>query len=129
MLGREIKRSFQSALTRSSHNSSQNNINTSRSINLRIVNRIPESNNMNTSLSQSLFTNNSLLTDDNLFIDFSKLTLFNFDRAFGRTDAMVIEKLKAIRLLVPPDDPELYKCQICGNILRRAVEDCMLSYR
>jgi hypothetical protein len=128
MLGREIKRSFQSALTRSSHNSSQNNIN--RSTNLRIVNRIPETNNMNTSLSQSLFTNNSLLTDDNLFIDFSKLTLFNFDRAFGWTDAMVIGKLKAMRLLVPPDDPELYKCQICCNILRRAgQQDRMLSYR
>jgi predicted RNA-binding Zn-ribbon protein involved in translation (DUF1610 family) len=85
---------------------------------------------MNTSLSQSLFTNNSLLTDDSLFIDFSKLTLFNFDKAFGWTDAMVIEKLKAMRLLVPPDDPELYKCPICGNILRRAEQqDRMLSYR
>jgi len=127
MLGREFSERTHPH-RESSHNSSQNNIN--RSINLRIVNRIPESNNMNTSLSQSLFTNNSLLTDDNLFIDFSKLTLFNFDRAFGWTDAMVIEKLKAMRLLVPPDDPELYKCQICGNILRRAgQQDRMLSYR
>ncbi len=95
------------------------------------INRIPECINLNNSLSQSLFTDNSLFIDNNSFIiDFSKLTLFNFERAFGWSDAMVIVKLRTMRLLVPPDDPELYKCPNCCNDLRRVEEkDYALGYR
>jgi hypothetical protein len=103
----------------------------SSQINLRIVNRISESINLNNRLSQSLFTDNSLFINNNsLIIDFSKLTLFNFGRAFSWSDAMVIVKLRTIRLLVSPDDPELYKCPNYCNALRRVEEqDYVLDYR
>ncbi len=43
---------------------------------------------------------------------------------------MVILKLRTMRLLVPPDDPELYKCPNCCNDLRRVEEkDYVLGYR
>ncbi len=80
---------------------------------------------LNKNLSQSLFIDNN-----NLIIDFCKLTLFNFGTAFGWTDAMIIVKLRTISLSVSHDDPELYKCPNCCNAFRRVEEqDYVYSYR
>ncbi len=125
----------------SSHNSSQNYIN--RSINLRIVNNNNinnnninnnniSNNNINNSLSSthSLSTANSLFTEQSLSIDFNELNWFNFERVFGWSDTNVAVKLRAIGLLYPPDDPELYNCPKCNGDLRRSEDQKrILGYR
>jgi hypothetical protein len=103
--------------------------------NLRIVNI---SSNINISLNENLLSNeilsnlrivnNNSLSNESLYnvensiIDFEKVNLFKFEKEFGWNDTAVIIKLRAMRLLVPPDDPELYECPKCKGSMRR-VED------
>jgi transposase-like protein len=91
--------------------------------NLRIIN-------ISSNINNILSNNESLFTNENYLIDFEKINLFNFEREFGYTDANVFVKLRAIGLLIPPDDPELYKCPKCGGSLRRTEEpNRVLGYR
>ncbi len=104
----------------SSHNSSQNYINSS--INLRIVNK----SNMNYSLSSSQI----LSTANSTSFDFIKLNLFNFKRLFDWSDVNDTVKLRVIGLLYPPEDPEFHTCPKCNGDLHRSEEHGrVLGYR